>query len=72
VRLEKAQIRDILARPAHYLRASEARWNGYLQKGLTNPDATAQQTRVAVKAIETLNGNWRAGRRVKTTPSRRR
>ncbi|HHT1315932.1 TPA: alpha-glucosidase [Klebsiella michiganensis] len=60
VRLEKAQIRDILARPAHYLRASEARWNGYLQKGLTNPDATAQQTRVAVKAIETLNGNWRA------------
>lgn len=60
VRTEKAQIRDILARPAFYLNASQQRWDGYLQKGLTNPDATAEQTRVAVKAIETLNGNWRA------------
>ena len=59
-RREKAQIRDILARPAYYLTASEQRWDGYLQKGLSNPDATAEQTRVAVKAIETLNGNWRA------------
>ncbi|MCS2155794.1 alpha-glucosidase [Scandinavium sp. H11S7] len=57
---EKAQIRDILARPTHYMQASEQRWEGYLQRGLTNPDATAQQTRVAVKAIETLNGNWRS------------
>ncbi len=57
---EKAQIRDILARPSHYMQASEQRWEGYLQRGLTNPDATAQQTRVAVKAIETLNGNWRS------------
>ena len=30
------------------------------QKGLNNPDATPEQTRVAVKAIETLNGNWRS------------
>ncbi|MCS2170016.1 alpha-glucosidase [Scandinavium sp. TWS1a] len=57
---EKMQIRDILARPSHYMQASELRWEGYLQRGLTNPDATAQQTRVAVKAIETLNGNWRS------------
>ncbi len=57
---EKMQIRDILARPSHYMQASEQRWEGYLQRGLTNPDATAQQTRVAVKAIETLNGNWRS------------
>lgn len=57
---EKAQIRDILARPAHYLQASQQRWQGYLQKGLSNPDATTEQTRVAVKAIETLNGNWRS------------
>lgn len=57
---EKAQIRDILARPAHFMRASEQRWEGYLQRGLTNPDATPEQTRVAVKAIETLNGNWRS------------
>lgn len=45
--------------------ANRARWNGYLQvasrarrPGL--PDATAR--RVAVKAIETLIGNWRAAR----------
>lgn len=60
VRHEKAQIRDILARPSWYLNASRKRWDGYLQKGLTNPNATAEQTRVAVKAIETLNGNWRS------------
>ncbi|MBB1202634.1 alpha-glucosidase [Enterobacteriaceae bacterium 89] len=57
---EKAQIRDILARPAHFMQASEKRWEGYLQHGLSNPDATTEQTRVAVKAIETLNGNWRS------------
>ena len=54
------QIRDILARPAFYLTASQRRWEEYLKKGLTNPDATLEQTRVAVKAIETLNGNWRS------------
>ena len=54
------QIRDILARPAFYLTASQQRWEEYLKKGLTNPDATPEQTRVAVKAIETLNGNWRS------------
>jgi len=57
---EKMQIRDILARPAHFMLASQQRWEGYLQRGLSNPDATAEQTRVAVKAIETLNGNWRS------------
>ena len=31
----------------------------YLATGLSNPHATAEQTRVAVKAMETLNGNWR-------------
>lgn len=40
--------------------ASQARWERYLQQGLTNPHATPEQTRVAVKAIETLNGNWRS------------
>ncbi|MBV8044163.1 alpha-glucosidase [Pluralibacter sp.] len=60
VRHEKAQIRDILARPSWYLNTARKRWDGYLQKGLTNPEATAEQTRVAVKAIETLNGNWRS------------
>lgn len=57
---EQPQIRDILARPAWFMTASQTRWEGYLQKGLTNPNATPEQTRVAVKAIETLNGNWRS------------
>ncbi|MGQ3664704.1 alpha-glucosidase [Citrobacter braakii] len=56
---EQPQIRDILARPSSYMLASQQRWDTYLQKGLNNPDATPQQTRVAVKAIETLTGNWR-------------
>ncbi|MFL7888732.1 alpha-glucosidase [Enterobacter pseudoroggenkampii] len=60
VKREQVQIRDILARPAAYMTASQQRWEGYLQKGLTNPNATPEQTRVAVKAIETLNGNWRS------------
>ncbi|MFY7255948.1 MULTISPECIES: alpha-glucosidase [unclassified Enterobacter cloacae complex] len=57
---EQPQIRDILARPAYFMAASQARWERYLQQGLTNPHATPEQTRVAVKAIETLNGNWRS------------
>lgn len=56
---EQRKITDILQHPQPYITASEQRWEGYLKTGLNNPDATAAQTRVAVKAIETLNGNWR-------------
>ncbi|HDZ3737202.1 TPA: alpha-glucosidase [Vibrio vulnificus] len=56
---EQAKIQDILANPQAYLSASEQRWEGYLTQGLTNPHATSEQERVAVKAMETLNGNWR-------------
>ncbi|XNM76673.1 hypothetical protein ACLK19_20575 [Escherichia coli] len=35
-----------------YLTASQQRWEVYLKKGLTNPDATPEQTRVAVKAMK--------------------
>ncbi|HDY7750423.1 TPA: alpha-glucosidase [Vibrio vulnificus] len=56
---EQAKIQDILANPQAYLSASEQRWEDYLTKGLTNPHATSEQERVAVKAMETLNGNWR-------------
>lgn len=56
---EQSKITDILANPQSYLEASEQRWESYLNKGLTNPHATAEQERVAVKAMETLNGNWR-------------
>ncbi|KAB2825100.1 alpha-glucosidase [Aliivibrio finisterrensis] len=56
---EQAKIIDILAHPNQYLVATEKRWEEYLDKGLTNPNATPEQERVAVKAMETLNGNWR-------------
>ncbi|WP_122032014.1 alpha-glucosidase [Aliivibrio sp. EL58] len=57
--VEQAKITDILANPNQYLVATEKRWEEYLDKGLTNPNATPEQERVAVKAMETLNGNWR-------------
>ena len=56
---EQPKITAILKNPHTYMRASEQRWENYLIKGLSNPNATAEQERVAVKAIETLNGNWR-------------
>lgn len=56
---EQIKILDIFAHPQQYLTASEQRWENYLEKGLTNPDATPAQERVAVKAMETLNANWR-------------
>jgi putative isomerase len=59
VQKEQSKIADILKHPQPYLTASEQRWESYLKSGLKNPAATTAQTRVAVKAIETLNGNWR-------------
>jgi len=56
---EQVKIADVLANPHKYLQASEQRWETYLERGLTNPNATPAQERVAVKAMETLNGNWR-------------
>ena len=53
-------LKDILARPAFYLTASQQqRWEEYLKKGLTNPDATLEQTCVAVKR-STVTGAHRA------------
>ncbi|MGL6002326.1 MAG: alpha-glucosidase [Plesiomonas sp.] len=39
---------------------SAKRWEGYLQQGLNNANASKDQTHVAVKAMETLHGNWRS------------
>ena len=57
--LEQNIIADILNNPQQHLMASQNRWEAYLKKGLTNPNANTELERVAVKAIETLNGNWR-------------
>lgn len=56
---EQPRIAAIFKDPQRYLRDSEQRWESYLSKGLSNPHASAAQERVAVKAIETLTGNWR-------------
>jgi putative isomerase len=56
---EQPRIAAILQNPQRFLRESEQRWENYLAKGLSNPHATAAQEHVAVKAIETLTGNWR-------------
>ena len=56
---EQPEIKKIIANPTDFLAVSAERWEGYLEMGLTNPNATPEQERVAVKAMETLNGNWR-------------
>ena len=57
---EKVKVENILANPEKYMDAAQARWNSYLEKGLTNEKATDEQKRVGVKSIMTLNGNWRS------------
>lgn len=59
VQQEQSKIASILAHPQRYMSASAQRWENYLDQGLSNPHATQAQERVAVKAIETLNANWR-------------
>ncbi|WP_337047361.1 alpha-glucosidase [Serratia liquefaciens] len=59
VQQEQSKIASILADPQRYMSASAQRWENYLNQGLSNPHATQAQERVAVKAIETLNANWR-------------
>jgi len=59
VQQEQSKIASILADPQRYMSASAQRWENYLDQGLSNPHATQTQERVAVKAIETLNANWR-------------
>ncbi|WP_261928189.1 hypothetical protein, partial [Vibrio aestuarianus] len=44
---EQPKIKKIMANPTDFLAASEARWEGYLEMGLTNPNATPEQERVA-------------------------
>lgn len=56
---ESSRLPDIMANPVAHMNASAQRWEEYLAKGLSNPAATAEQERVAVKAMETLNANWR-------------
>lgn len=57
---EQPVVSDILSNPIHYMNVSTTRWENYLTNGLVNKNASPEQERVAVKAMETLTGNWRS------------
>jgi len=57
---EQAIINDALKTPEHYIKASTIRWQKYLAKGVNLKNKTNKQKLVAIKAIETLIGNWRS------------
>lgn len=53
------QLTDIFAAPNQYISTSQKRWQGYIDKGLKG-EKLGKQQHIAIKAIETLNGNWRS------------
>lgn len=57
---EQALIKDALVKPQPYILATESRWQHYLQQGLSVNQHSEVQNKVAIKAIETLIGNWRS------------
>lgn len=50
----------LLADPASHFDDSIRRWEDYLAHGLSNQGIPESERRIAVKAMETLNGNWRS------------
>jgi len=57
---EQAFIKTALIKPQGKILASKQRWQTYLSKGMTVGKRTPAQNKVAIKAMETLNGNWRS------------
>lgn len=58
-RFEQSRL-ALLADPADAFDASIRRWEDYLARGLSNQGIPESERRIAVKAMETLNGNWRS------------
>ena len=56
---EQIRVAKILSQPKDYISQSKLRWENYLDLGLSNQN-TLIDNRLAVKTIETLNGNWRS------------
>lgn len=56
---EQSKVDKILTEPQNYISQSKLRWQKYLSQGLSNPNSLIDN-RLAVKSIETLNGNWRS------------
>jgi len=57
---EQAFIKAALTSPEEKILASQLRWKTYLTKGMSVGKRNTAQNKVAIKAIETLNGNWRS------------
>lgn len=57
---EQTLITKALASPDGYFEESKSRWNAYLSNGLMPENNNKAQTLIAIKAIETLIGNWRS------------
>ncbi|PKI14103.1 alpha-glucosidase [Colwellia sp. 12G3] len=61
---EQDFIKEALVKPKVKILATKRRWQQYLEKGMaTGKDSRKRspaQNKVAIKAIETLNGNWRS------------
>ena len=57
---EQPLLSQALLNPSAKIRANKQRWQHYLTAGLMQSPLDSKQTKVAVKAIETLTGNWRS------------
>jgi len=61
---EQAFINEALVKPQGKILATQQRWQQYLKKGMTvannSRKRSSAQDKVAIKAMETLNGNWRS------------
>lgn len=69
---EQDLIKEALTNPLPYILATQVRWQHYLQQGLSTAQSSTknstkaeiipsdEQKKVAIKAIETLIGNWRS------------
>lgn len=57
---EQALISKALTSPYDYIASTELRWQEYLAILLENKHQPLSQQRIAVKALETLIGNWRS------------
>ncbi|MGF1747702.1 alpha-glucosidase [Vibrio cionasavignyae] len=57
---ETPVVTNLLNQGATAMNDAKARWNEYLKHGLANRSASKVESNVAVKAMMTLNGNWRS------------
>ncbi|KGJ90395.1 alpha-glucosidase [Colwellia psychrerythraea] len=57
---EQAFIKTALENPQAKILATKRRWQQYLDKAMAVGKRSPAQDKVAIKAVETLNGNWRS------------